>query len=110
VAALRADATGRPAALAALVVGPGQLYGEREIGEAVGIPVLGSLPRDAKAAAVLSDGAPAGRLFTQSALLRAARATAVRLGEFAARHEARLAPPSVPVPASASTAGGGRDR
>jgi hypothetical protein len=108
VAELRDDATGRPAELAALVVGPGQPYGEREIGEALGIPVLGSLPRDAKAAAVLSDGAPAGRLFTQSALLRAARATAARLVEFAARHEARLAPPAVPVPASA--VGGGRDR
>jgi MinD-like ATPase involved in chromosome partitioning or flagellar assembly len=110
VAELRDEATGRPAALAALVVRPGEPYGEREIGEALGVPVLGSLPRDSRAAAVLSDGAPAGRLFTQSALLRAARTTVARVAEFATRHEARLAPPSMPSAAPVSTNGAGRDR
>jgi hypothetical protein len=108
VAELRDERVGLPpkaGALGALVVGPGEPYGEREIGEALGIPVVGVLPRDARAAAVLSDGAPAGRLFTQSALLRAARSVAVRLAESAAAHEDRLIPPS-----SASTVGGGRGR
>ena len=93
-----------------LVVGPGEPYGEREIGEALGVPVVGSLPRDAKAASVLSDGAPAGRVFAQSALLRAARTVATRLVDFAAAHETRLAPPSALVPPSATTIGGGRAR
>ncbi len=113
VAELRDERVGlgpRAGALAALVVGPGEPYGEREIGEALGIPVVGVLPRDARAAAVLSDGAPAGRLFAQSALLRAARSVAVRLAEFAAANEGRLAPPPSTPFASATTAGGGRGR
>jgi MinD-like ATPase involved in chromosome partitioning or flagellar assembly len=113
VAELRREGNGpgwQAGALAAFVVGPGEPYGEREIGEALGIPVVGVLPRDAKAAAVLSDGAPAGRLFTQSALLRAARSAAVRLVEFAAAHEARLTPPPATPAASAATVGGGRGR
>jgi MinD-like ATPase involved in chromosome partitioning or flagellar assembly len=101
---------GRSGMLAALVVGPGEPYGEREIGEALGVPVIGSLPRDHKAAAVLSDGAPAGRLFAQSALLRAARTAATRLVQFAERHESRLTPPPAPVPSSAITVGSGRVR
>ena len=94
--------------LGTLVIGPGKPYGEREIGEALGVPVVGSLPRDEKAAAVLSDGAPAGRLFAQSALLRAARTVATRLVESAAAHESRLLPP--PAPASVTTVGGSRVR
>ncbi len=96
--------------IAALVVGPGEPYGEREIAEALGIPVIGTLPRDTKAAAVLSDGAPAGRLFAQSALLRAARSTSARLAEFAAQHESRVAPLRVRPPASTTAAGAGRVR
>ncbi|SNR79348.1 hypothetical protein [Blastococcus mobilis] len=96
--------------LAALVVGPGEPYGEREIGEALGVPVVGVLPRDARAAAVLSDGAPAGRLFSQSALLRAARSAAARLVGFAAAQEARLTPPPTTPAAPAATVGGGRGR
>lgn len=101
---------GVPGALAVLVVAPGEPYGEQEIGEALGVPVVGSLPRDAKASAVLSDGAPAGRLFAQSALLRAARTAAVRLADFAARQETRLAPPPTgrllrPAPAVGSGRG-----
>ena len=113
VAELRDERTGlapQARALATLIVGAGEPYGEREIGEALGVPVVGVLPRDARAAAVLSDGAPAGRLFAQSALLRAARSTAVRLAEFAAAHEGRLAPPPTTPSASATTVGGGRGR
>ncbi len=112
VAELRDEGAGlAPGAgvLAALVVGPGEPYGEREIGEALGVPVVGVLPRDVRAAAVLSEGAPAGRLFAQSALLRAARSAAVGLAEFAAAHEVRLAPPPASS-VSATTAGDSRDR
>jgi len=96
--------------LSTLVIGPGEPYGEREISEALGVPVVGSLPRDGKAAAVLSDGAPASRLFAQSALLRAARTVATRLVESAAAHASRLMPPPVAVPASATTVGSSRVR
>jgi hypothetical protein len=96
--------------LAALVIGPGEPYGERDISEALGVPSVGSLPRDPKAAAVLSDGAPAGRLFAQSPLLRAARTVATRLVESAAADESRLTPPPTPVPAPATTVGGSRVR
>lgn len=99
---------GRDGTLATLVIGPGEPYGEREIGEALGVPVVGSLPRDVKAASVLSDGAPAGRLFAQSALLRAARTVATRLVESAAAHATRLVPPPAPAPPSATTVGSGR--
>jgi hypothetical protein len=109
IAELRGE-EGHVGMVATLVVGPGEPYGEREIGEALGVQVIGSLPRDAKAASVLSDGAPAGRLFAQSALLRAARTVATRLVEFAAAHETRLAPPPAPVPASETTIGGSRVR
>jgi len=94
--------------LASLVIGPGEPYGEREIGEALGVPIVGSLPRDPKAAAVLSDGAPAGRLFAQSALLRAARTVATRLVDLAAAQESRLTPPPPLEPAAAFTVGDGR--
>ncbi|WNV75295.1 hypothetical protein [Geodermatophilus sp. DSM 44513] len=110
IAELR-EKDGRAGVLAGLVVGPGEPYGEREIGEALGVAVIGSLPRDPKSAAVLSDGAPAGRLFAQSALLRAARTVAARLVEFAAAHESRLTPPpATSVLASETTVGGGRVR
>ena len=76
----------------AMVVAPGEPYTEREIADALGAPVIGALPRDAKTAAVLSDGAPAGRGFAQSALMRAARSVAVDMVRFAASRQAVLAP------------------
>jgi hypothetical protein len=101
---------GRTGMLATLVIGPGEPYGEREISEALGVPAIGALPRDPKAAAVLSDGAPASRLFAQSALLRAARTVGTRLVAFAAVHDSRLTPPPAPVPDSATTVEGNRVR
>lgn len=109
VAALRAESAAGAGPLAAVVVAAGEPYGEREIGDALGVPVLGALPRDDKAASVLSDGAPAGRFFPQSALLRAAREVAARVAEFAARQEALLSPPAeVPAPAPLIGHGHGR--
>ena len=55
------EAPGGGGALCALVVGPGEPYPAGEVGDALGMPVVGVLPRDRKAASVLSDGAPAGR-------------------------------------------------
>ncbi|MGY1634915.1 hypothetical protein ACI784_24700 [Geodermatophilus sp. SYSU D01186] len=112
VAELREEGTGmapHPGAVAAVVVGPGEPYGEREIADALGVPVVGVLPRHPRAAAVLSDGAPAGRLFGQSALLRAARSLAVRLVESAEAQVSRLTPPPTTRTAP-TTVGGGRGR
>lgn len=94
--------------LAAIVVAPGEPYREREIGDALGVPVLGALPRDSKAAAVLSDGAPAGRSFAQSALLRAARGVAARTAAFAGERAALLTPPAADVAASPDRTGSRR--
>lgn len=97
-------------ALCLLVTGPGGPYAEKEIAEAVGVPVVAVLPRDAKAAAVLSDGAPAGRSWSQSALMRAARTAAADLSAFAGARRDRLTPAAeAPTPAT-STGGGGRGR
>ncbi len=79
VSALQEASGGRPGAVAVLLVGPGEPYGAAEIADAVGAPVAAVLPRDARAAAVLSDGAPPARLFAQSALMRAARTAAAGL-------------------------------
>jgi hypothetical protein len=78
--------------VAALVVAPGEPYTEKEIGEALGVPVVASLPSDARAAAVLSDGRPPGRLFAQASLMRAARVAATRLADTAWRRAAAAAP------------------
>ena len=60
--------------LVSIVVGPGHPYPLADVTEALsGIaPVQGALPWDPAAAEVLSDGAPAGRKFTRSALMKGA--------------------------------------
>jgi MinD-like ATPase involved in chromosome partitioning or flagellar assembly len=62
-----------------LLVGDGP-YSRGEVGTALGMPVLGVLPTDNRAAAVFSDGAARGRWLDRSPLVRAARriATSVR--------------------------------
>lgn len=100
--------------LGALVIGLGEPYSEGEIAAALGVPVIGALPRDRRAAAVLSDGAPAGRLFSQSNLLRAARGTASVLADFAAARHRRLVPPpeviaAAPEPVRAASGSGHGD-
>ncbi len=107
VTELRERAAGRPLGPTVLVVGPGEPYGATEIEQALGAPVIGSLPRDARTAAVLSDGAPAGRLFAQTALMRAARTAAARLGQLAAASSTPVTPPAA-HPTSPTPVGGGR--
>lgn len=58
-----------------LVTGPGPLA-PKELAHALGLPVLGTLPDDRKAAHVLSDGTDARRGIETSQLLRAAAVTA----------------------------------
>jgi MinD-like ATPase involved in chromosome partitioning or flagellar assembly len=109
VTELRQRTAGRPGGLAVLVVGSGEPYGTTEIETALGAPVVGSLPRDARTAAVLSDGVPAGRLFAQTALMRAARTTAARLGELAAASSTPAAPPAAQPTSPTALMGGRRE-
>ena len=85
-----------------LVTGPGPLA-PKELSRALGVPVLGALPDDRKAAVVLSDGVGTRRGVDASPLLRAAGATARALARLGATapgvpgSEAALA--AVPGPA-----------
>jgi hypothetical protein len=81
---------GGPGRLAALIVGEGG-YTAREIGGTLGLPVIGTLPEDAKAAAVLSDGRGTHRRLAVRPLLRAAAAAGAALREAAARGAAPAA-------------------
>jgi hypothetical protein len=62
---------GGPGRLALLLVGEGT-HSPREVGKALGVPVACSLPHDAKAAAVLSDGTGSRRGLQARPLIRAA--------------------------------------
>jgi len=64
--------------LGLVVCGPGP-YRPAEIGRVIGLPVLAVLPADPAAAAVLSDGLPAGPGLSRRPLLRAARSAAHQL-------------------------------
>ncbi len=63
------------------VVGPGRPYGTDEIARQFGVDVWGTLPWDARAAAVLLDGEPAPKRFEQQGFMGQARAVAQRLEE-----------------------------
>jgi len=62
---------GGPDRMALLLIGEGT-HSQREVSKALGIPVAGSLPCDAKAAGVLSDGAGSRRGLQARPLIRAA--------------------------------------
>jgi hypothetical protein len=79
--------------LTLVLVGENQPYSPHEIARQLGAPVAGALPWDARAAAVLSAGAPAGRGFWQSPLMRAAPVVSEGLLDLAVRHTATVAQP-----------------
>jgi len=75
VAALREDLAGLGRVdLSLLVVGDGRPYTAREITGALDLPVVAALPFDPASAEVFSAGAPTGRRFAGSPLVRALRA------------------------------------
>src|SRR5512144_146310 len=84
VAALRRDPMGgtEDPALGVLVVGE-RPYPPSEVAAALDLPLLGALPHDPPAAAVLSGQAVRGRRFDRSPLIRAARQAADRLQQSA---------------------------
>ncbi|MEV4575066.1 hypothetical protein AB0K16_17610 [Nonomuraea jabiensis] len=63
-----------------LLAGDGP-YGRREVARTLGAEVTGHLPRDPKAAAVLTHGAGSERYLSRSLLLRAARSLGTKLCE-----------------------------
>jgi hypothetical protein len=79
-----------------VVCGPGP-YEPGEVGRVLGLPVRAVLPADLRAAAVLSDGAPAGRGWPRTPLARAAAGAARRLAS-------AVAPAGGPAAGRASTA------
>ncbi|MGK2351778.1 hypothetical protein [Cutibacterium sp. V947] len=58
------------------VVGSGHPYSSHEIGHQFGLPVLGEVARDPQAAAVLSDGDPAGKRWSRGRYASSLRALA----------------------------------
>jgi len=89
--------------VALLLVGEGT-HSPREVGRALGIPVAATLPHDAKAAAVLSDGIGSRRGLQARPLIRAAgpagRALREAAGSSPPRQPARPGPSSWEVNAS----------
>ncbi|GIJ62408.1 hypothetical protein [Virgisporangium aurantiacum] len=90
-----------------LVVAGSPLCTEREITEVTGLPVIGTVPDDRRAADVLGGRAEPGRGWTRLPFLRAARALAARLhAEVPVQvWQQALPPPPGPVPAVPSFVG-----
>jgi hypothetical protein len=88
--------------LASLLIGEGT-HNPREIARALGIPVVGSLPYDAKAAGVLSDGVGSRRGLQARPLIRAAGPAGRALRDAAPGSSARPPYPPGPAPREAST-------
>ncbi|MEU5859789.1 hypothetical protein ABZ815_01345 [Nonomuraea sp. NPDC047529] len=63
-----------------LLTGDGP-YGRREVAKTLGVEVVGHLPRDPKAATILTHGAGSERHLSRSLLLRAARSLGIKLCE-----------------------------
>ena len=81
------------ARLRLLLIGEGRPYDAGEISGSLGVPVLASLPWDPANANVLATGAPPGRRFDSSPLLRGTRAAINACREMMAEHRDRLSPP-----------------
>lgn len=90
-----------------LVVGERRPYPADEVASSLGLPLLGSLAWDPRAAVVLSDGASAGRWFARTALMRSVAAVTVRLRDSAESLLSPLSPlkpDATPLRSSASAA------
>lgn len=81
-----------PSRPAVLVIGGGP-YTASEIGKALDLPVIGTLPHDAASAAVFAAGTGAGRRFARSPLIRSARILAAALLDGGSDQAPELADP-----------------
>jgi Flp pilus assembly CpaE family ATPase len=90
-----------------LVVGERRPYPADEVASSLGLPLLGSLAWDPRAAVVLSDGASAGRWFARTPLMRSVAAVTGRLRDSAESLLSPLSPlkpDATPLRSSASAA------
>lgn len=82
--ALSADlADQRPSGVGLLIIGPGRPYGIGEVAKAVGLPAVGRIEWDARAAAVYSQGDAPARHAERSAFRASIRATGEAIRAFA---------------------------
>ena len=73
-----------------ILVGEGQPYDRREIGKALGVPVVASVVDDPDSAAHLSDGAPRPRKFDATPLAKSLHTTATSLHSHLQRSAERV--------------------
>jgi len=97
-----AQMLGGPGRVALLLIGEGT-HPPREVSRVLGVPVAGSLPYDAKAASVLSDGVGSRRGLQGRALIRAAGPAGRALREAVPGSRARPPYPPGPTAREAST-------
>jgi hypothetical protein len=90
---LLADSAAGHEGLGVLLVGEGRPYRAAEVAKAVGLPVVAVLSHDEPNAQVLSHGAPRGRRFDTSPLVRSARSAADEIQRGATERATHLAPP-----------------
>ncbi|MCA0308817.1 MAG: hypothetical protein LCH87_15910 [Actinobacteria bacterium] len=82
--ALAADlADQRPSGAGLLVIGPDRPYSTSEVSKGLGLPAVGRVEWDPRAAAVYSRGEPPARRAERSAFLRSIRATGEAVRDFA---------------------------
>lgn len=90
---LLAETAAGPDGVGLLLVGEGRPYRSAEVAKAVGVPVIAVVSHDEPNAQVLSHGAPRGRRFDTSPLVRSARSAADEIQRAARDRAAHLAPP-----------------
>lgn len=104
-----ADKDGGAPPAAAVVIGEGRPYPAAEVGDAIGLAVIGTMPYDAAAAAVLSRGEAGSRRHARSAFVRSARSLASALLARSPAASFAGTMPATAEPATAEPAGVGRD-
>jgi hypothetical protein len=90
---LLADSAAGPDGLGLLLVGEGRPYRAADVAKAIGLPVIAVISHDEPSAQVLSHGAPRGRRFDTSPLVRSVRSAADEIQRAARDRAAHLAPP-----------------
>ena len=78
-----------------IVVGSGRPYSSREIGHQFGLPVFGDVVFDARAAAVLSDGEPAGKRWARGRYATSVQSVAESMQERVRRAHHAVTGPDV---------------
>ena len=78
-----------------VIVGPGRPYNSREIGHQFGLPVFGDVVFNAHAAAVLSDGEPAGKRWLRGRYVTSMQSMAESMRERICRADQAITGPEI---------------